>query len=177
MTIKKKLCSLLAVSVPFLCSCAGTPRDAAPVQNFDKERYLGKWYEVARFDLPFERNLSNTSAEYTFRDDGFIRVKNRGFNDVKQKWSEVEGKAKFTGSDKVAALKVSFFGPFYGEYNVVALDSAYTYALIAGGSLKYLWILSRTKDIPVEVKTAYLEKATAMGYDVSKLIWVRQDGK
>src|SRR5574344_2952117 len=92
MTIRKKL-----------CSCAGTPRDAAPVQNFDKEKYLGKWYEAARFDLSFERDLSNTSAEYTLRDDGYIRVRNRGFNDVKQKWSEVEGKAKFTGSDKIAA--------------------------------------------------------------------------
>jgi len=142
------------------------------VQNFDKSKYLGKWYEIARLDFKFEKNLNNTSAEYTLLDNGMIDVKNRGFNYVTKTWEEVHGKAKFRGSQMEAALKVSFFGPFYSDYTVVALDSEYKYALIAGRSVKYLWILSRIKTIPDTIKTQYLTQAQALGYDISQLVWV-----
>ena len=102
-------------------------------------------------------------------------VLNSGYNFVKKKWSKADGLAKFRGDKIVAALKVSFFGPFYSGYNVVALDENYQYALIAGKNLDYLWILSRTKTIPEDIKTKYLKIAEEIGYDTSKLIWVKHD--
>jgi apolipoprotein D and lipocalin family protein len=154
------------------CGSYPVPEGAVPVKPFDKERYLGTWYEVARFDFRFERNLNNTTAQYSLNDDGSIRVVNRGFNYVKGQWKESVGKARFVASPDEARLKVSFFGPFYGGYNVIALDSEYQYALIAGSSLDYLWILSRTKTIPDAVKESYLKQARELGFDVEKLIWV-----
>lgn len=154
------------------CGSYPVPEGAVPVKPFDKDRYLGTWYEVARFDFRFERNLNNTTAQYSLNDDGSIRVVNRGFNYVKGQWKESVGKARFVASPDEARLKVSFFGPFYGGYNVIALDSEYQYALIAGSSLEYLWILSRTKTIPDAVKESYLKQARELGFDVEKLIWV-----
>ena len=154
------------------CGSYPVPEGAVPVKPFDKERYLGTWYEVARFDFRFERNLNNTTANYSLNDDGSIKVVNRGFNYVKGQWKESVGTAKFVASPDEARLKVSFFGPFYGGYNVIALDSEYQYALIAGSSLEYLWILSRTKTIPDAVKESYLKQARELGFDVEKLIWV-----
>lgn len=159
----------------FLKSCSTIPPGAVAVTSFDKEKYLGKWYEIARFDFRFERNLNNTTANYSVNADGTIRVVNRGFNYVTGEWKESVGKAKFVGDPTVAMLKVSFFGPFFGGYNVIALDSDYRYALIAGASLKYLWILSRDKTIPEEIKSSYLKKARDMGFDTEQLIWVKHD--
>jgi apolipoprotein D and lipocalin family protein len=156
-------------------SCVSIPKGATAVSPFDKEKYLGKWYEIARFDFKFERNLDNVTATYSLMDDGLIKVDNRGYDYVKNKWKESIGKAKFVESDKVAHLKVSFFGPFYAGYNVIAIDDNYQYALVAGNNLDYLWILSREKTIPAHIKKEYLEKATAIGYDVSKLIWDKHD--
>jgi apolipoprotein D and lipocalin family protein len=102
---------------------------------------------------------------------------NRGFNTVKNEWEEAIGKAKFRGSDKEAKLKVSFFGPFYSGYNVIAIDNDYQYALVAGKNLDYLWILSRTTTIPTSIKTDYLEKAKSLGYDVEKLVWVTHNNQ
>jgi len=166
--------TLLAGTI-FLSGCATLPKGASVVNGFEKEKYLGKWYEIARFDFSFERNLNNTTAEYSLRPDGTINVKNKGFNYVTKKWQEANGKARFRGDDTVAALEVSFFGPFYAAYNVIALDTDYQYALIAGGSLKYLWILSRTTTVPDEVRNEYLEIAKSLGYDVTKLIWVEHN--
>ena len=162
----------LAVS---LAGCATMPKGALVVGDFDKGKYLGKWYEIARFDFAFERNLDNTTAEYTLLPNGYIAVVNRGHDYVKEKWSEAKGKARFRGQDTVAALEVSFFGPFYAAYNVIALDKDYTYALVAGSSTGYLWILSRTRTIPESVRGEYLAIAESLGYDITKLIWVRQD--
>ncbi|TXT43156.1 MAG: hypothetical protein FD137_1924 [Spirochaetes bacterium] len=109
------------------------------------------------------------------REDGKIAVKNRGYNYVKGKWQEAKGKARFKGSQTRAELEVSFFGPFYAAYNVVALDKDYKYALVAGGSLDYLWILSRGKTIPDEVRRNYLDAARSLGYNTDALIWVEHD--
>ncbi|MCR6722238.1 MAG: lipocalin family protein [Chitinophagaceae bacterium] len=158
-----------------LFSCASIPKGAEPVTNFEKEKYLGKWYEIARLDFKYEKNLNNTTAQYSLRDDGKIRVENRGFNYKKDKWKEAIGKAKFVGDENVAKLKVSFFGPFYSGYNVIALDDNYQYALVAGKNLKYLWILSRTKSIPEEIKSKYLKIATEIGYKTDDLVWVKHD--
>ncbi|MCO4292623.1 lipocalin family protein [Solitalea sp. MAHUQ-68] len=156
-------------------SCTSIPPKARPVENFDVNRYLGTWYEIARFDFRFEKDLNNTSAHYTLDKKGNVIVLNSGFNFKKDKWTKAEGVAKFRGDKSVAALKVSFFGPFYSGYNVVALDENYQYALIAGRNLDYLWILSREKSIPQEVKTKYLKIAKEIGYDTSRLIWVKHD--
>ena len=130
---------------------------------------------MARFDFRFEKNSDNTSANYTLDKNGNVVVLNSGYNFVKKKWSKADGLAKFRGEKNIAALKVSFFGPFYSGYNVVALDEDYQYALIAGKNLNYLWILSRTKELPDEVKTQYLKIAKEIGYDTSRLIWVKHD--
>lgn len=159
----------------FAGACAQIPKGAEAVKPFDADRYLGKWYEIARFDFRFERNLDHTTATYSLNDDGTLKVDNQGYNYVKKKNSQAIGKAKFRGDKTEAALKVSFFGPFYAAYNVIALDSEYKYALIVGKNLKYLWILSREKTIPDEIKQAYLKQARDLGFDVDKLIWVNQD--
>ncbi len=156
-------------------SCVTLPQGAKAVTPFDKERYLGKWYEIARLDFKFERNLDNTSAEYSLNANGSIKVDNRGYNYKTGKWKQAIGKAKFVGDENVARLKVSFFGPFYAGYNVIALDDDYQYALVAGNNLKYLWILSRQTSIPDSVKQDYLEIAKKLGYKTDDLIWVAHD--
>jgi apolipoprotein D and lipocalin family protein len=167
---------LAAVCILFLFSgCSTIPKGATAVSNLDKAKYLGKWYETARFDFAFEKDLNNTTAEYTVRQDGYIGVLNKGYNYKKNKWEEARGKARFRGSDTVGELEVSFFGPFYGAYNIIALDPDYKYALIAGSSTKYLWILSREKTIPDDVKQNYLTAAESLGYDTERLIWVEHN--
>ncbi len=151
------------------------PKNATPVYPFQIDRYLGTWHEIARFDYRFEKNLTNVTAEYRLAENGTIKVTNRGFDQVSEKWKSAEGKAKFRGDEQVAALKVSFFGPFYTGYNVIELDKDYQYALVAGKNLDYLWILSRTDTLPDEIRQRFLEKAEEVGYDVSKLIWVTHD--
>ena len=162
----------------FTCNaCATIPDGAVAVKPFDSERYLGKWYEIARFDFRFERGLNNTTAKYSMKPDGNIRVENSGYDYTKKIWKKAIGKAKFVGTSDEAKLKVSFFGPFYGGYNVIALDSAYKYALISGSDLGYLWILSRETTIPEDVKQNYLDLAKKIGFETEKLIWVQHDDK
>jgi apolipoprotein D and lipocalin family protein len=156
-------------------SCATIPNGAVAVKPFYKERYLGKWYEIARKDFRFERDLSNTTAEYSLNNNGTIKVDNRGYNTKKEKWVNAIGKAKFVGDENIAMLKVSFFGPFYSGYNVIAIDEEYKYALVAGKSLKYLWILSRETTIPVDIKDKYLKIAESVGYNTADLVWTKQD--
>ncbi|HKK68254.1 MAG TPA: lipocalin family protein, partial [Bacteroidales bacterium] len=105
-----------------LVSCSTIPKGVTAVSPFEKEKYLGKWYEIARFDFKFEEGLNNTTAEYSIRDDGKIKVVNRGYDYENETWEKAEGKAKFVKSDTIAMLKVSFFGPFYGGYNVITID-------------------------------------------------------
>src|SRR5690554_3246672 len=168
---------LIATLMTGLFSCSSIPKGANPVSPFEKERYLGLWYEIGRKDFKFERNLNNTTAEYSLNEDGSIKVVNRGYNTVKEEWTQAIGKAKFVGDETTARLKVSFFGPFYSGYNVIALDVDYRYALIAGKDLDLLWILSRETTIPVDIKDKYLQLAEEIGYDTSDLIWVEHNQK
>src|SRR5512133_1532011 len=128
----------MGVILSAICSCATIPKGATAVKPFVKERYLGKWYEIARIDFKYERDLNNTTAEYSLNNNGTIKVDNKGYNTKKGKWVQAVGKAKFVGKENIGALKVSFFGPFYAGYNVIAIDDEYRYALIAGENLKYL---------------------------------------
>lgn len=170
-----KIKLLGAIGILVLNSCTTIPKGATAVKPFEKEKYLGKWYEIARLDFRFERDLINTTADYTLNMDGSIKVDNRGFNYKTNNWKRAIGKAKFTGRDDIGRLKVSFFGPFYSSYNIIALDNAYKYALVAGKNLNYLWILSRGTTIPDEVKENYLKIANDLGYRTSELIWVKHD--
>jgi len=159
-----------------LYSCGTTiPKNAKAVTNFDKSKYLGKWYEIARLDFKYEKGLNNVTAEYSLNDNGTIKVDNKGYNVKKEKWEESIGKAKFVKSDNIGMLKVSFFGPFYAGYNVIAVDENYKYALVAGESLKYMWILSRETTIPESIKADYLIKAQEIGYNILDLVWTKHD--
>jgi apolipoprotein D and lipocalin family protein len=158
-------------------SCSTIPEGVTAVRTFDKTKYLGKWYEIARFDFKFERGLNNTTAQYSMNEDGTIKVVNRGYNYEKKKWEEATGVAKFVGESDVAMLKVSFFRPFYAGYNVIAIDNEYKYALVCGNKLSYLWILSRETTIPEDIKQNYLAIAKKLGFDTSALIWVEHDNK
>jgi len=159
-----------------LLSCSTIPKGVTAVKSFDKARYLGKWYEIARMDFRFERNLNNTTAYYSLNADGkSIKVLNKGFDYTTHKWKEATGKAKFVGDETTAMLNVSFFGPFYSGYNVIAIDSEYRYALVAGKNLKYLWILARETTIPDSIKQEYLSLAEKYGFKTSELIWVEHN--
>ena len=158
-------------AITIFSACRTIPRGVHAVKPFDKDKYMGKWFEIARFDFRFEKNLNNTTAEYSLRNDGKIKVVNRGFNFKTGKQKEVIGKAKFVAADNEAKLKVSFFGPFYSGYNVISIDKDYKYALVSGKNRDYLWILSRENTIPDDIKQFYIKKAEDMGFDVSKFVW------
>ena len=156
-----------------LNGCVGIPDGIQPVAGFELDRYLGKWYEIARLDHSFERGLSNVSAEYSLRDDGGISVINRGFDREKNAWKVATGKAYFIDEPDVGRLKVSFFGPFYGGYNIFALDKqAYQYSMVAGPDLSYLWILARSPELDQATVDALLTKARNSGFATGQLIFV-----
>ncbi|AML57843.1 Outer membrane lipoprotein blc precursor [Serratia rubidaea] len=156
------------------CQSPMPPKGVRPINGFDANRYLGKWYEVARLENRFERGLEQVTATYGKRSDEGISVLNRGYDPEKNTWKESKGKAYFTGTPTVAALKVSFFGPFYGGYNVIRLDDNYQYALVSGPNRDYLWLLSRTPTLPDAVKQDYLKTAQKLGFQIDRLVWVKQ---
>jgi apolipoprotein D and lipocalin family protein len=166
---------LTALSALLISGCMGHPDSLRPVKNFDIDRYLGRWYEIARLDHSFERGLSRVSAEYQMREDGGVAVINRGYSEEKKKWSEATGKAYFVNSADEAYLKVSFFGPFYGSYVIFELDQKdYDYAFVSGANTSYLWLLSRTPVVSDELKNRFIETAESRGFAVDDLIWVNQ---
>lgn len=155
--------------------CLGMPKDVNPVKDFEVNRYLGKWYEIARLDHSFERGLENVTAEYSIREDGGVSVNNRGYSTADEEWSEATGKAYFVKSTDEGYLKVSFFGPFYGSYVIFELDKEnYQYAFVSGPDLSYLWLLSRTPEVSDEVISGFVKQAKTLGFDTSDLIMVNQ---
>lgn len=173
MRLWSKLSVIIATLLSVACSVT-PPKDVKIVDNFQLPRYLGTWYEIARLDHSFERGLDRVTANYSLRDDGGVKVINRGYNTKKQQWQESIGKAYFIGSPQQASLKVSFFGPFYGGYNVIDLDDEYQHALIAGPNREYLWILSRTPTIDNQTRDRLVAIAKNYGFPVEQLIWVEQ---
>jgi apolipoprotein D and lipocalin family protein len=164
----------LLAGVLGLAGCSTAPPEGiTAVTPFELSRYEGQWFEVARMDHSFERDLSDVSARYSLQIDGSVQVINRGFDSKKNGWKEAIGRAVFTGDPKTASLKVSFFGPFYGGYHVAALDMAnYQWALVVGPDRDYVWILARDKQLKPEVRAQLLAQAQSMGLAVEKLIWV-----
>jgi apolipoprotein D and lipocalin family protein len=164
---------LLATAVT---GCTGIPEGLEPVNDFEPDRYMGKWYEIARLDHSFERNLNNVSATYTRKMNGDIRVKNRGFNTKTGAWKEIEGNARFRVNESIGSLKVSFFGPFYGGYHIIALDRQnYDYAVVTGPSRSYLWILARNRTLKEPIYQKLVARADALGFDTDQLIRVEHN--
>ena len=163
---------ILVLFVLLATGCVSIPDNITPVTSFQIERYLGKWYEIARLDHRFERGLTQISADYSMRQDGGLKVLNRGYSNEKQEWSEAEGRGYFVQSPNEAYLKVSFFGPFFGSYIVFELDTVnYQYALISGPDKSYFWLLARTPTIDDNLKKKLIAKAAALWFDTTKLIF------
>ena len=166
----------LLLAILGFSGCVSIPSDIEPVQGFELERYLGQWYEIARLDHRFERGLINVTAEYSLREDGRVRVINRGFRPEDNAWEAVEGVAQLVAAPDVGRLKVSFFGPFYGGYNIIALDKdAYRYALVCGPNRSYLWILAREPQLDPDVLKALVTRAGELGFATDELIMVAHD--
>jgi len=165
-----RIISVLLITL--LIGCTAVPEGVEPIADFDSEKYLGTWYEIARFDHRFERGLDNVTATYTRRDDGGIDVLNRGFNQAVGEWEEANGKAYFVGDQDLGHLKVSFFGPFYASYVIMALDNEkYQYSVVTGPSRDYFWILARRPEIDDDTLQSLLALAQQQDYDTRKLIW------
>jgi len=164
----------LATIVVLLKGCAGLPEKVAPITDFKLNKYLGTWYEIARLDHRFERGLEQVTANYSLNEDGTVKVTNRGFKAIDGEWKEAFGKAKFSGDSDIGYLKVSFFGPFYGPYVIFEIDSVdYQYAFVTS-SKNALWLLSRTPTISPELKAKFITTVRDFGYNVDKLIFVKQ---
>ena len=173
--IKVKIFLLLAL--PFLLlACTGKPEGVVAVKEFELDRYLGKWYEIARLDHSFERGLNNITAEYSLRDDGGVKVINSGFSKEDNDWQQAEGKAFFVDRTDIGHLKVSFFGPFYGSYIIFELDKKnYQYAFVSGPNTSYLWLLARTPQVDNKITEQFVKRSQELGFDTSKLIYVEHD--
>ena len=163
------------LSILFLCllsACTGLPEGISVVDDFQLPRYLGKWYEIARLDHRFERGLTDISAEYSLREDGGVKVLNSAYAAEQGQRKMAEGKAFFLDKPNIGRLKVSFFGPFYGAYNIIALDkTGYCYAMIAGPDRDYLWILARSPSLEPAILQALLQQARALGFATEQLIF------
>ncbi|MGB1333504.1 MAG: lipocalin family protein [Porticoccaceae bacterium] len=156
-----------------MTSCLSVPEGVVPVNNFELDRYLGRWYEVARLDHSFERDLQAVTAEYVTRDDGGIKVINSGRNIDSGEIQQAEGRAYFVEDPSIGHLKVSFFGPFFGSYVIFELDQDnYQYAFIAGNTTDYLWLLSRSPKVSQELLEKFKDSATSLGFNLEELIMV-----
>ena len=190
----------ISLSACLLISCTGTPDNIRPITHFSVDTYLGTWYELARLDHGFERGLEQVSANYSVREDGGIRVLNKGLNSEEQTWQQAEGKAFLMAEDNIGHLKVSFFGPFYGSYIIFELghddslklerqladsnaaaateqlssDNQHAYAFVSGHNKKYLWLLARQPQVSDQLKEHFLEQAQLLGFAADELIWVKQ---
>ena len=171
--VKYKIVTIFLGWMIIFTGCTGIPEGLKPVSDFDVNRYVGKWYEIARLDHSFERNMSNVSATYTQTEKGTIRVLNRGYNTKTGEWKQVVGKARFIDNSSTGSLKVSFFGPFYGGYHVIALDKInYSYSMVAGPNRSYLWILSRSASMGEANYSRLVSMAGEWGFDTMNLIKV-----
>lgn len=168
--------TILSLALCGLCATAfGQKVDNSTIVSFDLDQYLGKWYEIARYDHSFERDLVGCTAEYSLRDDGKIKVTNGGYlKTLNGDYKESVGKAKARKNGTPGQLQVSFFGPFYGDYDILELAPDYSYSVVGSSSPKYLWILSRTPQMSKTTKDKILRNLRQRGYDTGKLIWVEQ---
>ena len=167
---------LIVLFAALFSGCTGIPEGVTAINGFEINRYMGTWYEIARLDHRFERGLDKISATYTLSGDGGVNVLNKGWNQADGEWEQAEGKAYFVDQPDKGMLKVSFFGPFYGGYNIIELDKKdYAYSMVTGPDKSYLWILSRSRLLPKATLSMLIEKAKQLGFATDKLIFVKQD--
>jgi len=164
-------CLTVLLTCLLLGGCLGMPEGVQPVRGFELERYLGRWYEIARLDHSFERGLSDVTATYSLREDGGVDVVNRGYSEEAGEWREARGRAYFVGDPDRAYLRVSFFGPFYGSYVVFELDADYRYAFVSGPDRDYLWLLARQPRPDPAVIARFERRAGELGFDTGALIY------
>jgi apolipoprotein D and lipocalin family protein len=177
---KEKWVPAVAVGVGFATIAAvaykllskDIPKGAVAVQPFDKNRYLGKWYEIARMPTRLEKGLKNLTETYSLNADGTMKVVTTAYNIKKEKWTELSGMIKFAGQEDLGMLKVSYFKPFYAAYNVLDIDPDYNYALVCSSGLGYLWILSRETTIPDNIRAQFLYTALTVGFATENLEWL-----
>ncbi|MDO6610880.1 lipocalin family protein [Shewanella sp. 1_MG-2023] len=178
--MRKKTVKIIASTLLLLSTSACTMLDTkvAVIDDFNLDNYLGTWHEIARLDHSFERGLSQVTATYSLEGDKVVVI-NKGFSEQKSRWKEAEGKAYFMESNDIARLKVSFFGPFYGAYQVhdITTDEQGNYqaSLVIGPNNEYAWILARSTSISAEVKQRFVEKMNTLGIKEQELIWVKQN--
>jgi apolipoprotein D and lipocalin family protein len=145
--------------------------ELATVPYVDLNRYLGRWYEIASIPQSFQKGCTATRATYTANDDGTIAVLNEcNLDSVNGKLKQAKGKAKVVDTTTNAKLKVTFFWPFYGDYWIVDLGNNYEYAAVGAPNRDYLWILSRNTTLDEHTYNEILERMTAKGFDVSRLV-------
>ncbi|QQL48936.1 lipocalin family protein [Mucilaginibacter ginkgonis] len=145
--------------------------EAAIFKPFDKKRFMGLWHEAARLPSMIEKNLKDLTEDYSLNDDGSFKVVTRAYNSKKQEWKEFSGLIKSKVAEDSGRLKVSYLEPVYFAYNVLDVDDDYKYALVSSSNLSYLWILSREKSVPQEIKDRFLRAAEGIGFNTSKLEW------
>lgn len=156
------------------CQSANNPNiNNTTVQSLDIPRFMGKWYEIARYEHRFEKGMTHVSATYTLQDDGKINVVNKGLKDGKPK--QATGHAKQPDPQNPGKLKVSFFLWFYSDYYVLDIAPDYSYVLVGSSSDKYLWIMSRTPALPHTTLTQLLQQLRQRGYDTNRLVYVDQN--
>ena len=165
----KMILSTILASL-FAFSFMGDDVDNSTVDSLDVHRFMGTWYEIARFDHSFERGLTHATAHYSLKNDGSIAVTNSGLKDGRLKTTV--GKAKMT--DTAGLLRVSFYGPFYSDYRVLMVTDDYRYALVGSGNGNYLWILARVPEVAPEILDLIVDVARQRGYDTDRLVWVDQ---
>lgn len=171
--MKKYLLPLTLALLLTGCKTYEKPEKVTPVENFKLSEYLGIWYEIARLEHKFEKGMEAITATYSMKEDGGVKVLNKGYKTAKKTWNTAEGKAYFVGDIDKAFLKVSFFGPFYGSY--IVMDTDYkNYTMISGPDTSYFWILSRTPTLDEATMNRLLAKAKDAGFDTSVLIYPDQ---
>ncbi len=170
--------SLLVLAALVLAGCTGIPRGLTPVEGFELRRYEGRWFEIMRLDHGFERGLSEVTATYSVQADGRVRVLNRGYDDKRCRWREIEGSATFLGDPRTGSLGVTFFPPFAGGYHVIALDrEGYQWAMVSGPTRGYLWILARAPELEPQVLERLVREARSLDFPVDELIRVAHGGR
>jgi len=168
--MNRSLTMTVAVVALAATGCTRLPEGITPVQGFELKRYLGEWHEVARLDHRFERGLTKVTATYSLNADGSVKVLNRGWDAAKGQWKVAEGRAVFIAAATEGRLKVSFFGPFYGAYTVMALDPG-RYSMICGPDRSYFWILSREPKLDPATLQGLIAQAKAQGFATEQLIY------